>query len=103
MSPQRVQVDRTEGEHITLLLGCSPDKQEVFEQLSQRFNSFQFRLDQRHQVFVEIVSKDNDELVESALRGDFQVICPRGAGTIRSSWIIRAQEDFPLLTSCCVL
>jgi hypothetical protein len=34
---------------------------------------------------------------------DFEIESRVGKGTIRSSWIIRADEDFPRLTSCYVL
>jgi hypothetical protein len=34
---------------------------------------------------------------------DFIVIGPAGPVNIRSSWIIRTEEDFPRLTSCYVL
>lgn len=34
---------------------------------------------------------------------DFDMTGSRGAAKIRSSWIIRAGEDFPRLTSCYVL
>jgi hypothetical protein len=34
---------------------------------------------------------------------DFRVTGPSGQAMVRSSWIIRREEDFPRLTSCCVL
>jgi hypothetical protein len=34
---------------------------------------------------------------------DFTMNGPAGSGTIRSSWIVLAGEDFPRLTSCYVL
>jgi hypothetical protein len=34
---------------------------------------------------------------------DFSMIGPAGGATVRSSWIIRRDEDFPRLTSCYVL
>jgi hypothetical protein len=34
---------------------------------------------------------------------DFRVTGPSGQAMVRSSWIIRREEDFPRLTSCYVL
>jgi len=34
---------------------------------------------------------------------DFRVTGPSGRAMVRSSWIIRREEDFPRLTSCYVL
>jgi hypothetical protein len=34
---------------------------------------------------------------------DFKVTGPSGQAMVRSSWIIRREEDFPRLTSCYVL
>jgi hypothetical protein len=34
---------------------------------------------------------------------DFMANGPSGKAMVRSSWIIRRDEDFPRLTSCCVL
>ncbi len=34
---------------------------------------------------------------------DFEMIGPEGQATVRSSWIVRSDEDFPRLTSCYVL
>lgn len=34
---------------------------------------------------------------------DLEVTGPRGSGTVRSGWIVRAGEDFPRFTSCYVL
>ena len=34
---------------------------------------------------------------------DFSLSGPKGTAQVRSSWIIRANEDFPRLTSCYVL
>lgn len=33
---------------------------------------------------------------------DFDLAGPRGSARVRSSWIVREQEDFPRLTSCYV-
>jgi hypothetical protein len=33
---------------------------------------------------------------------DFSMQGPKGSATVRSSWIVRAREDFPRLTSCYV-
>jgi hypothetical protein len=34
---------------------------------------------------------------------DFEALGPSGRGIIRSSWIIRTEEDFPRLVTCYVL
>ena len=34
---------------------------------------------------------------------DLEVTGPKGTGTVRSGWIVRAGEDFPRLTSCYLL
>ena len=36
-------------------------------------------------------------------RIDFELATPAGAAMIRSAWIIRADEDFPRLTTCFIL
>ena len=48
------------------------------------------------------VSTDQDDFGQRFVL-DFPLQGPQGAARVRSSWIIRAKEDFPRLTSCYVL
>jgi hypothetical protein len=57
-----------------------------------------------------VVAADSDAAVpgDAAEYGrryvlDFAMKGPAGEGTIRSAWIVRADEDFPRLVSCYVL
>lgn len=34
---------------------------------------------------------------------DLEVTGPKGTGTVRSGWVVRAGEDFPRLTTCYLL
>ncbi len=53
-------------------------------------------------------TRDNAVLIESNLYGDLYVLDvilnnPPQQAKVRTSWIVRADEDFPRLTSCYVL
>ncbi len=50
----------------------------------------------------EAVPGDHDEYGRRYVV-DFLLVGPSGRGTVRSSWIVRAAEDFPRLTSCWIL
>jgi hypothetical protein len=50
----------------------------------------------------EAVPADHDEYGRRYVV-DFLLVGPSGRGTVRSTWIVRAAEDFPRLTSCWVL
>lgn len=48
------------------------------------------------------VAADADEFGQRYIV-DFPMQGPSGAATVRSTWIVRTEEDFPRLTSCFVL
>src|SRR6266849_3244637 len=50
----------------------------------------------------EATAMDQDEYGQRFVV-DFKMNGPAGEGRVRSSWIVRAGEDFPRLTSCYVL
>lgn len=50
---------------------------------------------------VEAVATESDAYGQRFVL-DFPMVGPAGQATVRSSWIVRANEDFPRLTSCYV-
>jgi len=89
MPRQDMRGSQDEGKQILLCLACSPDKEELFGQITQLFNSLQFRLDEQYVVAVEVVPEDNQQLVESAIEGKYEIVCPDStvwAEQIETKW-----------------
>ncbi|MEK6322885.1 MAG: VWA domain-containing protein [Acidobacteriota bacterium] len=78
-----------ERNEILLRVACSPDKEDLFGRISQHFNSLQFEVNEELLIVVEVTPKDNQEIVESALQGEFSILCPDStiwAEEIETNW-----------------
>ena len=95
MSRQNFETFADDGKQVLLRIACSPDKEDLFHQISESFNSLRFRLDEECIIAVEVISKDNQELVTSCLQGEFSLICPDSTIWAQEIETIWQQEHNP--------
>jgi Ca-activated chloride channel family protein len=90
---------RIKDKPIPLRLGYSPDKGDVFEQLAQKFNSLLLCINDQA-IALEVVPLEDRELVNSALHGDIEVICPDSMvriEQIEDNWRQQKPSQFGLI------
>lgn len=75
MPLRRHESNKREVGSVLLRLGCSPDKNDLLNQLASRFGSFPSCIDDQS-IEVEVIPLEDRELVESALQGELGIICP---------------------------
>ena len=77
------------GNQVTLEVAYSPEKQALFEELVKRYNASRPRTPGNKRITVVASAVEPETMMEAALAGQFQVICPDS-----SVWLTQLDLDW---------